>query len=94
MLHTDKRLEAAEMWYIRRAMRLPWTEKKSNEEIMEMVEYGRSQLKIIRKKDLQFFGHINRDGVLEKQILDGKISGTKSRGRQSTRYTDSLNTYI
>ncbi|GFO21694.1 endonuclease-reverse transcriptase [Plakobranchus ocellatus] len=52
----ERRLEAAKMWYIRRIMRISWTEKKSNEEMMEMVEYKRSLHKTTRKRQLQFFG--------------------------------------
>ena len=47
----------------------------------------------IRKRQLQFIKHINSAGGLEKQILRGKICGTKSRGRQRTKYTGSLNNY-
>ena len=90
----ERRLEAAEMWYIRRIMRISWTEKKSNEEVMEMAGYKRSLLKTIRKRQLQFFGHINRADGLEKQRLSGKICGNKSRGRQRTKYTDSLNNFV
>ena len=75
-------------------MRLSWTEKKSNEEVMEMAGYKRSLLKTIRKRQIQLFGHINRDDGLEKQILSGKICGTKSRGRQPTKHTDSLNNFV
>ena len=82
------------MWYIRRIMRISWTEKKPNEEVMEMAGHKRSLLKIIRKGQLQFFGHINRADGLEKQILSGKICGTKSRGRQRTKCTDSLNNFV
>ena len=32
----EKSLEAAEIWYIRRIMRISWTEKKSNQEVMEI----------------------------------------------------------
>ena len=56
--------------------------------------YKRSPLKIIRKRQLQFLGHINRADGLEKQILSGKICGIKSRGRQCTKYTDSLSNYV
>ena len=46
----DRKPEAAEMWYTRRIMRiLSWTERKSNEEVMEMAGYIRSLLKTIRK---------------------------------------------
>ena len=40
------------------------------------------------------FGHINRADGLAKQILSGNICGTKSRGRQHTKYTDSLNDLV
>ena len=69
------------MWYIRRIMRISWTEKKSNEEVMKMAGYKRFLLKNPRKRQLQIFGHINKADGLEKQILSGKICGTKSRGR-------------
>ena len=36
----ERRLEVAEMWYIRIIMRiLSWNEKKSNQEVMEMAGY-------------------------------------------------------
>ena len=90
MLDTDKRLErrleAAVMWCARKIMRMSWTEKKSNDEVMEIAGYERSILKIIRKRQLHFFGYINSSGGLEKQILSRKIWATKSRGRQRTKY--------
>ena len=79
----ERRIGAAEMWYIRRIMRISWTEKRSNEEELEMAGSKISLLKTIRTKQLQFWGHIKRAGGLEKQILSGKICGTKSRGRHA-----------
>ena len=61
---------------------------------MKKAGYKRFLLKTIRKGQLQFFGHINRAGGLEKQILSGKICGCKSRGRQRTEYTDSLKNFV
>ena len=69
----ERRLEAAEMRFIRRIMRILLTEKKSNGEVIKkMARYKRSLLKTIRERQLQFFGHINRAAGLEKQILGGK----------------------
>ena len=59
-----------------------------------MTGYKRSLLKTIRIRQLQFFGHIIRADGLEKQILSGEIFGTKSKGRQHTKYTDSLNNFV
>ena len=61
---------------------------------MEMAGYKRYLLKIIRKRQLQFFERINRADGLEKQISSGKMCATKSRGRQRTKYTDSLNNFV
>ena len=41
-----------------------------------------------------FFWHLIRADGLEKQRLSGKIFGTKSKGRQRTKYTDSLNNFV
>ena len=89
----EKKLEAAEMWFIRRIMKVSWTERKTNEEVMGMAGYKRSLIKTIRERQLNFFGHINRANRLEKQLLCGKVNGTKSRGRQRMKYTESLNMY-
>ena len=51
----ERRLEAAEMWYIGRIMRLSWTEKKSNEEVMEMAGYKRSLSKPSETDNCSFF---------------------------------------
>ena len=55
-------------------MRISWTEKKSNGEVMEMAGYERSLLKTIRKIQLYWGGggDINRAGGFEKQILNEK----------------------
>ena len=61
---------------------------------MEMTGH-RFLLRTIRKRELQFFfWHLIRADGLEKQILSGKICGTKSEGRQRTKYTDSLNNFV
>ena len=75
-------------------MKISWTEKKTNEEVMEMADYSRCLLKTIRKRQMNFFGHINRKDGLEKRLLCGRINGVKSRGRQRTKFTDSLNSYV
>ena len=55
------------MCHIKRIMRISCTENKSNEEVMEMAGYERSLLKTIRKRKLQFWGHIKGAGGLESK---------------------------
>ena len=47
-----------------------------------------------QEKTTTVFGYIKRHDWLEKQILSGKIYGTKSRGIKRTKYTDSLNYFV
>ena len=59
-----------------------------------MTGHKRFLLKTIRKRQLQIFLAVIRADGLEKQRLSGKIFGTKSKGRQRTKYTDSLNNFV
>ena len=88
---TKRRLEAAEVWFIRRIMKVSWKERKTNEEVMHMAGYSRSLLDTTHERQLKFFGHIMRTDSLEKCLMLGKILGKKSRGRQRTKFTDNLN---
>jgi len=74
-------------------MKVSWTKRKTNAEVMEMAGYKRSLLNTIRERQLKFFGHIIRADGLEKLLWSGKICGNKSRGRQRTEFTDSLNKF-
>ena len=87
------KLEATEMWFLRRILKVSWTEKRSNQEILEMAGMKRSLLNTIRKRQMKFMGHVYRKGGIEHLSITGKIEGKKSRGRQRTMYVDSLNTW-
>ncbi|XP_076353823.1 uncharacterized protein LOC143248858 isoform X2 [Tachypleus tridentatus] len=62
--------------------------------VMELAGYKRSLMKTIRKRQMEFLGHICRKKGIEKQMLCGKIEGRKCRGCQRTKYIDSLNNYV
>ena len=91
---TKKNLEAAEMWFYRRMLRISWKEKRTNESILEETNQERSLIKTIRKRQLKFLGHICRHKGLEFLSLTGKIEGTRSRGRQRITFLDSLSSFV
>ena len=78
----ERKLAAVEMWFIRRMMRISWTEKKSDESVLKDANLERSLIKTIRKRQLTFLGHICRHKGLEHLSITGKIEGKRSRGRQ------------
>ena len=85
-----RRLEAAEMWFIRRRMRIPWTARRTNNEVLQMARGCRELLTVIRRRQIGFIGCILRGNDLERVCLLGMIEGKKARGRQIMKYMDSI----
>jgi ribosomal 50S subunit-associated protein YjgA (DUF615 family) len=86
----EKRIEAAEMWFFRRILRISWTEKITNKEVLEKAGTKRSLISTIRKRQLEFLGHVMRKEGLENLSVTGKICGKRSRGRQRLTFMASL----
>ena len=88
----EKKLEAAEMWFMRRMQRISWTDRVTNEEVLQRVGTERNLLRTIRKRQLEFLGHVVRKEGLEDLVLTalGKIEGTRDRGRQRKTFLGSL----
>ncbi|GFO34977.1 endonuclease-reverse transcriptase [Plakobranchus ocellatus] len=74
-------------------MRISWTEKKSNELVLKEANLGRSLIKTIRQRQLQFLGHICRHKGLEHLAITGKIEGKSSRGRQKITFIENLQSW-
>jgi len=46
----------------------------------------------IQSQILKFFGHVIRKDGIEKDIIQGKVEGKRSRSRPSIRYKDQIKT--
>ena len=76
-----RRIDAFELWYWRRLLRVPWTARRSNESILKEISPGCSLEGLILKLKLQYFGHLmRRADSLEKTLMLGKIEGRRRRG--------------
>ena len=89
-----KRLQAAEMWFYRRMLRVPWTARRTNQEILQRAGVSREVMTIIRKRQLGFLGHILRGNGREKDCLLGMVEGRRARGRQRTKFMDGIKEII
>jgi hypothetical protein len=67
------------MWFWRRTLKVPWTDKITNEDILKQVKEKRKPIKKLRKKQSRFIGIILRKGKLENIITTSKIKGRKDR---------------
>uniref|UniRef100_A0A670I4Q4 ribonuclease H n=1 Tax=Podarcis muralis TaxID=64176 RepID=A0A670I4Q4_PODMU len=86
-----RRIDAFELWCWRRLLRVPWTARRSNASILKEISPECSLEGQIVKLRLQYFGHLRRrEDSLEKTLMLGKKEGTRRRGRQRTRWLDSV----
>ena len=84
------RIDAFELWYWRRILRVPWTAKRSNQSILKEISPGIS-LEGMLKLKLQYFGHLmQRVDSLEKTLMLGGIGGRRRRGRPRMRWLDGI----
>ena len=72
-------------------MRVPWTERRSNQSILQENSPGCSLEGMILKLKLQYFGHLmRRVDSLEKTLMLGGIGGWRRRGRLRMRWLDGI----
>ena len=76
-----QRIDAFEVWYWRRLLRVPWTARRSNQSILKEINPGISLEGMMLKLKLQYFGHLmRRVDSLEKTLMLGGIGGRRRRG--------------
>ena len=76
-----QRIDAFELWYWRRLLRVPWTARRSNQSILKEISPECSFEELMLKLKLQYFGHLmRRADSSEKTLKLGKIEGRRRRG--------------
>ena len=76
-----RRIDAFELWYWKRLLRVPWTATRSNQSILKEISPEYSLERLILKLKLQYFGHLmQRTESLEKTLMLGKIEGGSRNG--------------
>jgi len=85
-----QRIDAFELLCWRGLLRVPWTERRSNQSILK-ISPGCSLEGLVLKLKLQYFGHLmRRVDSLEKTLMLGGIGGSRRRGRQRMRWLDGI----
>ena len=76
-----QRIDAFELWYWRRLLRIPWTARRSNQSILKEIspEYSLEGLMLMLK--LPYIGHLmRRANSLEKTLRLGRTEGRRRSG--------------
>ena len=88
----EARIKSFEFKCYRRLLRIPYTEHKSKEEVKNRIELEVGKVvnlvEVVRKRKLQWFGHVARQGAdsLAKIILEGK----RNRGRPEKSWMNNI----
>ena len=72
-------------------MRVPWTERRSNQSILKEISPEYSLEGLMLKLKLLYFGHLMQGtDSLEKTLMLGKIKSRRRRGQQRMRWLDGI----
>jgi hypothetical protein len=89
-----KHLERFEMWYWKRIEEISWTDRVRNEEVLWRVKEERNIVQKLKRRGVNWIGHIFRRNCLIKHIIEGKIGEriqvTERRGRRRKQPLDDL----
>ena len=84
------RIDAFELWFWERLLRVPCTARRSNQFILKEISPEYSLGGLLLKLKLQYFGHLmQRTDSLEKSLMLGKIEGGRRR-EQRMRWLDGI----
>ena len=77
-----QRIDAFELWCLRRLLRIPCTGRKSNQSILKEInpKYSLERYSLVLKLKLQFFDHlVRRADSSKKTLMLGRIRGKRRR---------------
>ena len=86
-----QKIDASELWFWRKLLRVPWTARRSNQSILKEISPGCSLEGLMLKLKFQYFGYLmRRADSLEKTLMLGGIGGRRRRGWQKMRWLDGI----
>ena len=94
MQSTVKRIQAFEMRFLRRLLNVSYLEHRTNESVLQEVEqiigpYTRLITRIKQLK-LKWFGHVTRHDCFSRVFLQGRVPGSRARGRPRRNWCDDI----
>ena len=86
-----RRIDAFDLWYWRRLLRVPWTTRRFNQSILKEICPKYSLEGLMLKLKLQYFGRlVRRTDSFEKTLMLGKIEGGRRRGWKRVRWLNGI----
>ena len=82
-----------EMRCYRKILHISYKDHVTNEEVRAKIQQAigpREDLTIVKRRKLQWYGHVSRSSGLVETTLQGTVKGGRRRGRQRKRWEDSI----
>ena len=86
-----QRIDAFELWYWRRLLRVPWTARRSNQSILKEISPEYSLEGLMLKLKMQYLWPLDvKRQLTEKTLMLGRPEGKSRRGQQRMRWLDGI----
>ena len=79
---------------LKHTIRISYKDHATNEEVRAEIRQAigpyEDLLTIVKRRKLQWYGHVSRSSGLAKTILQGTVKGGRRKGRQRKRWEDNI----
>ena len=90
----QRRIQSMEMRCHRKILHISYKDHATNKEIRAKIQQAigphEDLLTIVKRRKLQWYGHVSRSSDLAKTILQGTVKGGRRQGRQKKRLEDNI----
>jgi hypothetical protein len=70
--------------------KIGWTDYVKNEKVLHNIKKESNILRTVRRRKANRIGHVFRRNSLLKRVIEGKVEGTRRRGRRRKQLLDDL----
>ena len=90
----QRRIQAMEMRCYRKILHISYKDHATNMEVRAKIQLAigphEDLLTMVKRRKLQWYGHVSRSSGLAKTILQGTVKGGRRQGRQRKRLEDNI----
>ena len=90
----QEKKQAMEIRCYRKILRTSYKDHVTNEELRAKIQQAigphEDLLTIVKRRKLQWYGHVSRSSGLAKTIFQGTVKGGRRQGRQRKRWEDNI----
>ena len=89
-----RKIQAMEMRCYRKILHISYKDHVTNEEVRAKIQQAigphENLLTVVKRRKLQWYGHVSRSSGLAKTILQDTVKGGRRQGRQRKRWEDNI----